>query len=132
MQCSNLRSLTIQGDARPDPAARETFHHTPFLFFERLPERLSRHGDPPAIPHLEDVSMWWLQTKQDPPGCLEALRSLALALVGDRSRYSALKRLEIRRSVYPPKADGEPAPNLSEDMLREGLPSHPRSNKPLT
>lgn len=65
--------------------------------------------------------MWWLQTKQYPPGCLEGLRSLALALVGDRSRYPALKHLEIRRTIYPSRVNGAPAPNLSEEILSEAL-----------
>ena len=120
MQCRNLRSLMIQCDTRPDPATRETLHNTPFFFVEALADRLSRRGDA-LLPHLEAVSVWWLQTKQDPPGCLEALRYLALALVGDRARYPALKCLKVRRSAYPSRVDGEPNVYLDEEMLREGL-----------
>ena len=65
--------------------------------------------------------MWWVQTKQDPPGCIEALRSLALALVGDRGRYPALKHLQIRKTAYPSRVNGASAPNLSEEMMSEAL-----------
>ena len=120
MQCRNLRSLRIQCDTRPDPTTGETLHDTPFLFVEALTDRLSCRGEPP-LPHLEEVSVWWLQAKQDPPGCLETSKHLALALVGDRARYPALKRLEIRRSAYSSGADGELNLYLSETTLREGL-----------
>ena len=120
MQCRNLRSLRIQCDTRPDPTTGETLHDTPFLFVEALADRLSRRGEPP-LPHLEEVSVWWFQAKQDPPGCLEALKHLALALVGDRSRYPDLKRLEIRRSAYSSRADGELDVYLTEEILREGM-----------
>ncbi|KAI1782214.1 hypothetical protein LXA43DRAFT_1104514 [Ganoderma leucocontextum] len=120
MRCRNLRSLMVQCDTRPDPATGQTLHDTPFLFVEALADCLSRRGDPP-LPHLEEVSLWWFQMRRDPPGCFEAFQHLALSLVGDRSRYPALKRLEIRRSAYPSRAEGEPSLYLSEEILRRSL-----------
>ena len=73
---------------------------------------------------LWEVSVSWLQNKQDSPGCLEAFKSFALALnlVGHHSaRYPALKQPEMRRSVYPSGTDGEPNVYLSQQISREGL-----------
>lgn len=76
MQCSNLRSFTIQCDTCPDPAMRETFHDTLFLFVNALVDQpLPSWGEPSSTAPWGSVYVV-APDEAGPPGCLEVFKPL--------------------------------------------------------
>ncbi|KAM5544358.1 hypothetical protein V8D89_002018 [Ganoderma adspersum] len=91
-QCTHLRSLGFVCNLDPT----DVVGFRPFLFLDALADLLSPTDAPSPFPHFEAFSLELLQTNELVlDGCADACTKLASALE-DRTRYSHLKRLDVR------------------------------------